>query len=432
MKVAVLGLWHLGTVTAACMAAHGGHDVTGIDEDAALINRLSTSRKAPVAEPLLDETIAAQMEKGNLRFSTDFRSCAEADVLWVAYDTPVDDSDNADYQFVIERIHRMLPFLKEEALVLISSQLPVGSTSTLAEYAEEKLAGKRLKFAYSPENLRLGRAIQVFSNPDRIVVGLKDESARPVVAELFGRISENILWMTAESAEMTKHALNAFLGLSIAFINEIGAICEGTGAEVSEVERGLKSEERIGPKAYLKAGGAFSGGTLARDIQFLNALAERHGIDVPLLNSVMPSNEAHKQWAARRLRRIVGDLSGQVIAVLGLTYKPGTDTLRRSASIELCQWLVQQGSTVHAHDPLVRELPATLAASVALQPSVRDTMAGASALVLATEWPEYRNITADEVKSLMARPVILDANGYLQASLGKVNGISYVTVGRQV
>ena len=429
MKVCVLGLWHLGTVTAAALAG-GGHDVTGLDFDPAVVRDLS-SGKPPLFEPGLAELVQAGVAAGRLRFTTDVaEALSTAEVVWVDYDTPVDDDDRADVSFVEERVRRIFPALRPGTLVLISSQLPVGSTRKLEADFAAASHGTAVGFGCSPENLRLGKAIDVFTHPDRVVVGLRHLADRPTVVKLLQPFSDRIEWMSVESAEMTKHALNAFLATSVTFINEIAALCEQVGADATEVERGLKSEARIGPKAYLSPGGAFAGGTLARDVVFLSQLGQHHDLSTHLLSSVKASNDAHRQWAQRRLTRLLGTLTGKIVAVWGLTYKPSTDTLRRSSAVELCQWLSAQGAQVRAHDPAVSRLPDELAAQIELAATATAATAGASALVVATPWPDYRNISASEACGGMTRRLVLDANRFLNASLGQDAAIEYFSVGQ--
>src|SRR5207253_2413405 len=179
-------------------------------------------------------------------------------------------------------------------------------------------------FAVSPENLRLGKALDCFRQPERVVAGCRDADSRAQLAELFRPFCENVVWMSVESAEMTKHALNAFLATSVTFINELARVCEAVGADAKEVERGLKSEARIGPRAYLSPGSAFAGGTLARDVRFLIGLAEQNGVEAPLFRGVWAGNRAHKDWTRATVARLLGGAAGPVVAVLGLTYKPGT------------------------------------------------------------------------------------------------------------
>jgi UDPglucose 6-dehydrogenase len=415
MNVLVQGLWHLGSVTAACLAA-AGHRVIGLDLDASTIAKLREG-KAPISEPGLDELLA----KHPIEFTTDVTAASRADVAWVAYDTPVDADDRADVEFVVGEVGKMLPHLRDGAVVIVSSQLPVGSVARL----EAMRPGVR--FASSPENLRLGKAISVFTDPDRVIAGVRDDQTKTVITELLAPITTKIEWMSVESAEMTKHAINAFLALSVTFANELASVCERVGADAKQVERGLKTESRIGPKAYLAPGGAFAGGTLARDVAFLTTIGGGHGLALPLLSGVRPSNEAHKKWALRRLQDRLGSLKGHTVAVWGLTYKPGTDTLRRSAAVELCRDLAAAGATVIAWDPAVRELPAEVSEVLSLASSAAAALVGASALVIATEWPELQQVDLASL-SMMKRRLIVDANRFL-AKRVEGQDIEYYAVG---
>ncbi len=282
MNVAVLGLWHLGSVTAACMAA-AGHSVTAFDPNPATVEALAGGRP-PVAEPGLPELITRGLQSGNLRFTTALpMAIRTAEVVWVAFDTPVDEEDRADRGYVEKHVQAVFPHLADHAVVVLSSQLPVGTVRKLEQAWSKVADGRTVSFASAPENLRLGNAIEVFTMPDRIVVGVRDEQARQRMAALLSPIGARIEWMSIESAEMTKHAVNAFLATSVTFANELAAICERAGADAKEVERGLRTERRIGPYAYLSPGGAFAGGTLARDVAFSAGARQRawttHAVD---------------------------------------------------------------------------------------------------------------------------------------------------------
>ena len=425
MRVCVAGLWHLGCVTSACLAK-AGHEVVAIDSDEQAVANLRRG-KAPLFEPGLDDLIAEGLAAGRLRFDTDPRAAKGAEVAWIAYDTPVDDNDVPQPAAVVERVMGLLPHISDGALVLVSSQLPVGTTRQLANAAGGQ--GRNITFGYSPENLRLGRAIEVFTHPDRVVVGLQSEADRAKVSALLAPLTGNIVWTGIEAAEMTKHAINAFLATSVAFMNEIAAICEQVGAEASEVERGLRSEERIGPKAYLSPGGAFAGGTLARDVMTLAGLGERLGVPATLIAAVRESNDRHRSWPLRKLRERLGGLGGRRIAILGLTYKPGTSTLRRSGAIELATELKAQGASVVAFDPAVRKLSPEVPQGLTVAASAREALKDADAAVLATPWPEFRDLPWPELLSVMRGRVIVDANGFLSASLRNRPGIAYAAVG---
>lgn len=430
MKVCVLGLWHLGSVTAACLAS-GGHHVTGLDFDEEVIKNLCVGQP-PLFETGLEELVKKGITEKMLEFTTDIREAVSgAKVIWVTYDTPVNEDDRADVEYVIERVARLFPDLEVGQEILISSQLPVGSARRLEAMLAEARPGLDVSISCSPENLRLGKAISVFTEPDRVVIGIRNEKSKKIFTELLSSFTNRIEWMSVESAEMTKHALNAFLAASVTFINEIAVICEQVGADAKEVERGLKSEARIGPKAYLGPGGAFAGGTLARDIAFLTQLGEQHGVPVQLFPAIKSSNDVHKDWARRRLTQLLGDLEGKTVAVWGLTYKPGTDTLRRSSAVELCKWLMEQGVTVRVHDPAVKKLPDELS-SVQLIASALDAAQKADALVVATEWPEYREVDMSVVVSTMHTSYVLDVNRFLAKNVEALPAIKYVAVGKTV
>ena len=310
MKICVQGTWHLGSVTAACLADKG-HKVIGLDYDTNVINSLSKG-KAPIYEPGLDNLIGKGLAEKRLSFfDRPIDQIIDQDILWIAYDTPVDDDDRADIEFVFDQVEKTIPYLPLGITVLVSSQMPVGSIRRLEKLTQKNHPELKIGFAYSPENLRLGKSIDIFMNPDRIVVGFRSERDQNKIRKMLLPITEKIEWMTIESAEITKHAINAFLATSITFANEIATVCELTGADAKQVERGLKSEQRIGPKAYLSPGSAFAGGTLARDIQFLNQVGDNEGIKLPLLSSVKPSNDQHKNWAMRRLLAKFSDISGK-------------------------------------------------------------------------------------------------------------------------
>jgi UDPglucose 6-dehydrogenase len=426
VKVAVAGLWHLGMVTAACLASRG-HNVLGFDETP-IIEQLQENIM-PVAEPGLRELVDKAVSEGRLTYTADASRVAASEVLWVCYDTPVDDNDVADSEYVVSQTLSLLPHLAPGSLVLISSQLPAGTTARL-ESCWHKKGSSELRFAYSPENLRLGKAIEVFTSPDRVVVGVRAPEDRAIIAALFSPFTDRIEWMSVESAEMTKHALNAFLATSVAFINEIAALCEKVGADGEEVERGLKTDIRIGARAYLHPGSAFAGGTLARDISFLLEIAERQNVTGYLLAGVWQSNAFHKGWLCRRMPEVVGELAGRHIAILGLAYKPGTDTLRRSGAVEAASWLTQQGATVSVFDPAIRTLPAELAATMSLCSDAADALQGADAVLIATPWQEFKEISADLLVARMRQPVVFDPGRHLQEALGTDLRVRYFAVGR--
>jgi UDPglucose 6-dehydrogenase len=418
--------------------------VIGLDFEVDLIQALREA-KPPIFEPGLAELIQEGLAGGALRFTSDpSEAAAGAKLFWITYDTPVDDEDRADVDYVMDRVRRLFPLLTDGSIMLISSQVPVGTTSSLQEEYRAAHPEKQVSFAYSPENLRLVRAIASFMEPERLVVGVHGESARGTLSKLFEPFTDHIQWMSVESAEMTKHALNAFLATSVVFANEIASLCEHTGADAKQVERGLKSDSRIGMKAYLAPGAAFSGGTLARDVAFLRDLKESTQSPDNFFEAVLDSNETHKAWINRQLMAYLAQppdeptsvadvekpLAGATVAVWGLTYKPGTDTLRRSLSVELCRWLASQGASVQAHDPTIQALPDDLAEIIDLSPSPLKAACGAHALVVATEWKLFRDVQADAVLEAMRGALVIDPNRFLKKTLGSAHRVQYIAVGK--
>lgn len=427
MQVCVMGLWHLGTVTAACVAKLG-HRVTGFDAQESVVTALQNG-SPPLFEPGLEDLIRDGLHTGRLNFSSDAQQAlSQAEVLWVAYDTPVDEDDVADVDYVLDRVKGVLSALPNGALVIVSSQLPVGSTRQLISYAKG-IERADLEFAYSPENLRLGKALDVFLSPDRIIVGQEPSADRQKVQHLLANLSAPIEWMSIESAEMTKHAINGFLAMSVAFANEIAAVCEIVGADAREVARGLTTEARIGRQAYVSPGVAFAGGTLARDIAFLSHIGSDSNLDLRLLPAVRAANDLHKNWSIRQLNNAFAVLSGRRVAILGLTYKPGTDTLRRSSSVELALALRREGVNVVAYDPKVSAFPAELTGTIELASSAASAMAKADAVVIATEWPEFRELDWAALLQGMSHPVVIDPTGMIESKLPNDACLSYARVG---
>jgi UDPglucose 6-dehydrogenase len=427
MKICVYGLWHLGSVISASLAKLG-HTVVGLDFNKDSITNLQNA-KAPIFEPGLNELIHENIQRKTLSFTSEPEiALAKIDVLWVGFDTPVDEEDNADVSSIEKNFEKISKLVPDQTKIIISSQVPVGFTQHLRNEFQRKYPGKKVYFAYSPENLRLGKSLETFLEPDRIIIGINsDEKEKflPVITT----ISDRLEWMSIESAEMTKHAINAFLATSVCFANELATLCERVGANANDVERGLKTEERIGPKAYLNPGNAFSGGTLARDVRFLQNIGKKNLLPLYLINSVLESNDFHKTWIQRKCKEILGDLNGKRITVLGLTYKPGTNTLRRSMSVELCKWIKDQGAEVTAFDPAIHELPQELLAVISLSSDLAGSVETADCIIVATKWPDFQKIETDIITTMRGKTII-DPNGFWEVLLGNVHNIQYFAVGR--
>jgi len=429
MKISVFGLWHLGSVTAACLARKG-FEVTGVDLDLKTVQDLSQG-KAPLFEPGLDDLIAQGISAGKLRFSADLKAVAQdSDLIWVAFDTPVDENDQADLPFLKKRMAQLFAVLKPNTPIVFSSQVPVGFGRSLAASFKRARPKEKLVYCASPENLRLGSAIASFDQAARIIAGTFSPEDRAAFELLFSAVCPHIEWMSVESAEMVKHAINSFLATSIAFTNELAVLCEKIGADARDVERGLKTEPRIGPKAYVKAGSAFAGGTLARDLHFLVGLAGESKQPAYVLKAVLKSNDFHKAWARHQIERRSGSLKNRRVSFLGLSYKAGTSATRRSWAIELCQWLTRQGAVVTAYDSAIKTLTGPAMARIKLVPSADQALRQADIVVVGTDDPAFKLLEPRLFKALK-KALVLDANGVLKDALkGEDMPVTYVTVGR--
>lgn len=427
MKVAVIGLWHLGCVTAACLTKFG-HTVIAYDEDPQIISNLKLGFP-PLYEPGLTELIIEGMKNNVLDFIHYPEGLKDLDIIWITYDTPINDLGQANVKEVTDRLKKLFPYFKNNALVIISSQIPVGTTQEIKNLYFEENKGKQIDFVYSPENLRLGKAINLFLKPDRIIIGVSSEHAKLIIKELLKTIVDKIIWMSIESAEMTKHAINAFLATSIVFINELATLCESYGADAYSVAQGLKSDIRIGANAYLTPGGAFSGGTLARDLNYLVKLSKSSHLNENFFASVLLSNQNHSDWVQKKIMENIKDLRGKTVAILGLAYKPGTNCLRHSLATKIGLWLNSQGAIVKAYDPAIKYLVPELEHIIDLQQDIDSVLSNVDVVVIGTECPEFLDMDIEQLSIKFRYPYIFDTSGFLSKKLEDKKSIKYFKVG---
>jgi UDPglucose 6-dehydrogenase len=429
MNVCVYGLWHLGSVTSACLA-YLNHNVIGLDFNKENIYKLSCG-KAPIFEPGLDKLIVKKIKDKKLKFTSNiYEALKISKIIWVSYDTPIKDSGYINSNFVLKKVKKIIPNVLENTIILISSQLPVGSIQYLEKWTEKFFSKKKIKFAYSPENLILGNSLKSFLEPDRIILGIRINSSRAILKKLLLTISKKIIYMSIESAEMVKHSINSFLATSIVFANEMATLCEVVGADAKQVENGLKSETRIGPKAYLSPGAAYAGGTLARDVDFLKIVGKSNNIKLSLLNSVKKSNDNHKLWINKKIIQNFSSLKNLNVGVWGLTYKPNTSTLRHSLVLDLCYWLVKKKVNLYLHDPIVKDLPMRLIKSNKIIRSTNclDMIKKIDILIIGTQYTEYKTAAKKINNFYKKNLIIIDPNRFLEDCFSNIN-FKYIAVG---
>lgn len=430
-NIAVIGLWHCGEIYSACLAELG-HDIVGIDENAETVANLQKGIP-PLEEPELAEMIAKNCTANRLRFSSDFSETTDASIIWFAYDTPVNDEDVADIASIFAALEKIIPFLQDGVILVFSSQLPVGTMQEIKETVAAKRPELKFDIASVPENLQLGKAVKSFFEPGRIVIGAENEKTFALIEEIFSPLKTHFLRMSPASAEMTKHALNAFLATSLTFIYDIADLCEKVGADVVDVSRALKSDPRIGQAAYLDASVGFSGGTLGRDLRAMIHEAERRNIALPIISGAYAKNANRRNAFVARVKEMIVGLNGKTIGLLGVTYKVGTSTLRRSMALEIASLFQKEGALMRVSDPMAKKEEVEVMGGIYFFADPCEMAEGCNAIILMTAWSEYKNLDVAKVAQAIKEPkVFFDTRNFLkdrEEEFKKV-GIKYIGIGR--
>jgi UDPglucose 6-dehydrogenase len=432
MRVTMIGAGYVGLVSGACFADFG-HHVTCIDRDAQKVAALNRG-EIPIFEPGLADLVEANVRQERLRFAVDTASVGSAEAVFIAVGTPSRRGDgHADLSFVYDAVREIAPLLSAAAVVITKSTVPVGTGDEIERILREKRRDVDIQVVSNPEFLREGAAIQDFKHPDRIVVGTDDMRARAVVAELYRPLYLNaspIFYVNRRTAELIKYAANAFLATKITFINEVADLCEQVGADVNEVARGMGLDNRIGGK-FLHAGPGFGGSCFPKDTTALLKTAQDHGVALRIVEAVASVNDQRKRAMARKVvAALDGSVRGKTVAVLGLTFKPNTDDTRDSPAIPLIIALQDQGATVRAYDPAGMEQAKPQLTGVQYCDGAYVAAEGAHAIVIATEWEQFRALDLDRLKTVMAQPVIVDLRNIYRADEMKRAKFKYVAVGR--
>jgi len=425
-KICVIGLWHLGCVVSSCFA-DAGYNVCGVDFSSEIINNLKKG-KLPLYEPGLEELLVKNLKSKRISFTNSFKDALKgANFIFLTFDTPVDEKDNLDLSIIYDACEEIAKYAPEKFTLVIMSQIPVGTSKILQEFILKR--NKRISFdtAYSPENLRLGQALETFKNPDRLILGLENETMKKKIEKLYFFIKSPKIYMDLNSSEMVKHAINSYLAGSISFINEIAGLCEVTDANAMKVAEGMKSDKRISKYAFLNPGLGFSGGTLARDLQTLKKIGESKRVKTEIIDSIMKVNQEQNKKIIKKIKNIFGSISKLNITILGLTYKPGTSTLRRSASLEIAKKLIFYKANIKAFDPMVSTQKTIKGLKVFKSPY--DAAKDSDIILLITEWPEFKDLNFSKIRKLMRKPVIIDCKNFLDPKILKDIGFDYYGVG---
>jgi UDPglucose 6-dehydrogenase len=432
VNITVIGTGYVGLVTGTCFA-ESGHTVTCLDIDAKKIETLRAGG-IPIYEPGLEELVRRNVREGRLAFTTSYaEGMKAAEVVFIAVGTPPGETGEADLSYVLQAAAELARHLTRYTVVVNKSTVPVGSADKVAEIVRRHTS-QPFDVVSNPEFLKEGAAIDDFMRPDRVVVGVSSERARAVMAELYAsfvRAEQPVLFMDVRSAELTKYAANAMLSVRISFMNEMAALCERMGADVDQVRRGIGSDRRIG-QPFLFPGVGFGGSCFPKDVRAVMAMARQLGLDFDLLRAVERVNERQKRWLVEKAQRHFGTLAGLTFAVWGLAFKPKTDDMREAPSITVIEGLLGNGARVKAHDPVAAEVAEHQfrGRGVDLVGSPYAAVEGADALLLVTEWNEFRQLDLPRLKQLMKQPVLFDGRNVWDARKVREAGFTYYGVGR--
>ena len=431
MNITVVGSGYVGLVVGGCLA-ETGNTVVCADVDAAKIEGLRNNI-LPIYEPGLDDYIERNQKQGRLSFTTNIADAiASADVVFIAVGTPPDEDGSADLRHVLAVAEQIGTYMKRELVVVTKSTVPVGTAARVSA-AVNTHATLPFHMCSNPEFLKEGAAIDDFMKPDRVVIGVDSDHARSVMAELYApfvRTGKPILFMDLPSAEMTKYAANAMLATRISFMNEIANLCEVVGADVDQVRKGIGSDGRIGP-AFLFPGPGYGGSCFPKDVKALVRTAKSHGVPLRVLDAVEHANDAQKHLLFKKLMHGLGSVSGKRIAIWGLAFKPNTDDMREAPALVLIEELLAAGADVVAHDPVaMHETERRIGTTITFAESSYEALEGADALVVVTDWNEYRHPDFERIKSTLRSPVIVDGRNLYDARKMRALGFTYSSIGR--
>jgi UDPglucose 6-dehydrogenase len=432
MRIAMIGTGYVGLVSGACFADFG-HHVTCVDKDVEKINALRRG-EIPIFEPGLDALVAANVKARRLDFATDLKDpVAEADAVFIAVGTPSRRGDgHADLSYVYAAAREIAGALNGFTVVVTKSTVPVGTGDEVERLIRDTNPAAEVAVASNPEFLREGAAIRDFKFPDRIVVGTSDERARKVLGDVYRPLSLNqapLMYTARRTAELIKYAANAFLATKITFINEIADLSEKVGADVQEVARGIGLDNRIGSK-FLHAGPGFGGSCFPKDTRALIKIAQDHDVNLRIVEAVLGVNDNRKRAMARKVAGLAGNLRGKTVAVLGLTFKPETDDMREAPSIPIVTGLLDLGAKVRAHDPVGIEQARKELPDIEYCDDPYECVTGADAMVVVTEWVQYRTLDLERLKGLLRQPVVVDLRNIYRPEDMAAHGFSYESVGR--
>lgn len=432
MKITMIGTGYVGLVTGTCLAGLG-NDVICVDIDENKINKLNDGI-IPIYEPGLKDLIETNIKEKRISFTTNIQyGIKESDVIFIAVGTPSDDKGNPDLSFVCDVAKNIGKYMNKYTVIVDKSTVPVGTSDIVKKIIKEN---QKIDIEYdlisNPEFLREGEAIKDFMNPDRIVIGYETEKSRKIMEKIYSgieRTGKPIMYTDIKSAELIKYASNAMLATRISFMNMLAPLCEKVNANIKEVSKGLGLDSRIGPR-FLQAGVGYGGSCFPKDIKALIKTLEENNCNADLLNAVENINELQKKCIIPKIKSVLGNLKGKTIAIWGLAFKPKTDDMREAPSIKIIGELQKLGANIKAFDPIAENNAKKILKNIEYGNNPYNTIKDCDALVIVTEWDEFRQLDLELVKSLLKTPIIIDGRNIYDPKEMETYGFKYISIGR--
>lgn len=436
MNLTIIGTGYVGLVSGTCLAEHG-HTVTGVDIDAKKIAKLKNGQ-SPIYEAGLTELIQRNIAAQRLFFTTDLaESAPTSQVILIAVGTPSAPDGSVDLTYVLQAAGDIAKILAKvpkdkrlpHSVIVTKSTVPIGTGQLITDIIKKYYNGQ-FSVVSNPEFLREGQAVWEFLNPDRTVIGVEDDCAKKIMIELYSSFPGPILITNRLTAEMIKYAANSFLATSISFINSLAQLAESVGADITQVSHGLRLDHRIGRQAFLTAGPAWGGSCFPKDVKGLINFGQARNIPLPIIEAALMVNDSQRQFVVNKIIDHLKNIAGKKLAVWGLSFKANTDDVRDSPAIEVIKLLLKKGAVIHAHDPVAERNATLILPSIRYAPTPYETVHNAEAIVVLTDWPQFKEVNWSTIKPLMARQIIFDFRNLFDRQSIESQGFEYIGLGR--
>lgn len=427
--ISVIGTGYVGLPMATSFASLG-HKVFCVDKDNSKLETLKNG-KITIFENGLEELFTKVQKKNPMEFTSDTcEAIIQSDIIFIAVGTPMNNDGSVDMRFIWSTADDLASCIDSKKVIVIKSTVPPGATIGYKEYLEKKSGKKNLKVAFMPEFLKEGHALEDFMHPDRTIIGTEEKKSISNLKELFSFTKTPVLVCDTKTAELVKYTANTYLATKISFINEISQICDSIGADVDMVSKGIGLDDRIGPK-FLNASIGYGGSCFPKDVSALRKFIKKDNIKFRILNAVMLANESQKNYFVHKIEKNLGNVRGKKLGILGLAFKANTDDIRKSPAIEVVKKLIKKGAKITAYDPMAMSNSRKVLSKINYADSIEDAIKGKDALVILTEWAQFKTLNLVKAKKLLKKPIIFDGRNLFDRDVVKKKGFKYYSIGRK-